>query len=169
MPIERAFTRHGPLAAGSSPRATADFIVVAPQLPARGDLWGRYADAVEEIVRWVQAHHRADPARTFLTGFSFGGNGVFALALEQRESWAALWPVDPTRVPPEDPGRPVWFSSGQVSRHNARPFIGRLRLEPLHEAEPADRVYEDRGQNHVGTARLAYQDDRIYRWLLLRP
>src|SRR5262249_24958698 len=60
MPIERAFTRHGPLAAGSSPVATEDFIVVAPQLPARGDLWCRYADAVEEIVRQVQAHHRAD-------------------------------------------------------------------------------------------------------------
>src|SRR5262249_32271498 len=121
-----------------------------------------------EIVRRVQAHHRADPARTFLTGFSFGGNGVFDLALRYRESWAALWPVDPTRGPPEDLGRPVWFSSGEVSRRRARAFMGRLRLEPLHDAEPTDRVYEDRGQDHVGTARLAYQDDRIYRWLLSR-
>src|SRR5262245_40684178 len=168
MPIERAFTRHGPLAAGSSPVATEDFIVVAPQLPARGDLWGRYADAAEEIVRRVQAHHRAHPARTFLTGFSFGGNGVFDLALGRRESWAALWPVDPTRVPPEDPGRPVWFSSGEVSRLRARAFIGRLRLEPLRNAGPTDRVYEDRGRDHVGTARLAYRDDRIYRWLRSR-
>jgi predicted peptidase len=169
MPVERALTRHGPLAAGSSPMATSDFIVVAPQLPARGDLWPRYAEAVEQVVRQVQAQHNADPARTFLTGFSFGSNGVFDLALKQRELWAALWPVDPTRVPPEDPGRPVWLSSGQVSRPNASAFIRRLRLEPLRGAEPTDRVYEDRGQDHVGTARLAYQDDRIYGWLLSGP
>ncbi len=149
--------------------AASDFIIIAPHLSARGDLWQRYAEAVERIVRQVQARHNADPARTFLTGFSFGGNGVFDLALEHRELWAALWPVDPTRVPTEDPGRPVWLSSGQVSRPNAPAFIRRLRLEPLRGTEPTARVYEDRGQDHVGTARLAYRDDRIYRWLLSRP
>lgn len=112
--------------------------------------------------------HNADPARTFLTGFSFGGNGVFDLALMQPGSWAALWPVDPTRVPPQDPGRPVWFSSGEISRLRAGSFIRRLRLEPIQGAGPGDRVYEDRGADHVGTARLAYRDDRVYRWLLSR-
>ena len=131
MPAERALTRHGPLAAGSSAVAASDFVVVAPQLPARGDLWPRYAEAVEQVVRQVQAQHRADPARTFLTGFSFGGNGVLDLALEQRDFWAALWPVDPTRVPREDAGRPLWFSSSEISRHYAGAFIRRLRLEPL--------------------------------------
>jgi predicted peptidase len=169
MPIEAALTRHGPLAAGSSPLATADFVVVAPQLPARGDLWPRYTEAVDHIVREVQARHRGDPARAYLTGFSFGGNGVFDLALARLGSWAALWPVDPTRVPPEDPGRPVWFSSGEISRLRADSFIRRLRLEPIQGAGPGDRVYDDRGQDHVGTARLAYRDDRIYRWLLSRP
>jgi poly(3-hydroxybutyrate) depolymerase len=169
MPIGSALTLHGPIASGSSPLATAGFIVVVPQLPTRGDLWHRYADAVEEIVRQVRTQHRADPARTFLTGFSFGGNGVFDLALAQRGSWAALWSVDPTRVPPEDPGRPVWLSSGEVSRRHAPAFIRSLHLEPLPDVEPADRVYEDRGQDHVSTSRLAYQDDRIYRWLLSGP
>jgi poly(3-hydroxybutyrate) depolymerase len=165
-PIEPALTRHGPLAAGSSTMATAEFIVAAPQLPARGDLWHRYAEAVGQVVRQVEAQHRVDPERVYLTGFSFGGNGVFDLALGQPESWAALWPVDPTRVPPEDPGLPVWFSSGEISRHQAHAFIRRLRLEPLLDAAPGDRVFEDWGQDHVGTARLAYRYDRIYRWLL---
>jgi hypothetical protein len=93
-------------------------------------------------------------------------NGVFDLALQQRDVWAALWPVDPTRVPPEDPRRPAWLSSGEISRHSAGSFRRRLHLGPLHDAEPGDRVYEDRGQDHVDTARLAYQDDRIYQWLL---
>jgi|SRR5579875_2207280 len=33
MPVERALTRHGPLAAGSSPVAASDFIIVAPKPP----------------------------------------------------------------------------------------------------------------------------------------
>jgi predicted peptidase len=166
LPIRQALRRHGPLAAASSPRARGEFIVVAAQLPARGDVWYRYADAVREIVQQVRGRHRADPQQTFLTGFSFGGNGVFDLALTQREFWAALWPVDPTRVPPADPERPVWLSSGAVSRHYAHAFIQRLHLEPLHDTALADRIYVDEGQDHVGTARLAYKDERIYRWLL---
>jgi predicted peptidase len=166
MPIGPALSRHGPFAAGSAPIAAAEFVVVAPQLPARGDLWYRHADAVEAIVGRVQAEHSIDPARLFLTGFSFGGNGVFDLALEQPGMWAALWPVDPTRVPDEDPSLPVWFSSGEVSRRRAAAFVRRLRLEPAPDAELGDGVYEDRGQDHVGTAGLAYQEERIYRWLL---
>jgi predicted peptidase len=167
-PIKKALTRHGPLAATSSPMATEEFIVVAPQMTTRGDLWYRYAGAVREILQQVQAFHRADPRRIYLTGFSFGGNGVFDLGRELREVWAALWPVDPTRVPRVNPEQPIWLSSGQVSRRYGQAFIKRLHLEPLQEGEPGDRVYVDQGKNHVGTARLAYQDDRIYRWLLAR-
>ncbi|HNR13581.1 MAG TPA: hypothetical protein PLG17_05070 [Thermodesulfobacteriota bacterium] len=166
MPIRQALTLYGPLAAASSPLATAEFIVVAAQLPARGDIWYRYADSVLKVTRSVQAQHRVNPRKMFLTGFSYGGNGVFDLALEQREFWAALWPVGPTRIPEVDPGRPIWFSSGEISRHYAHAFIRRLHLEPLHQGEPGDRTYVDQGQDHVGTAKLAYQDDRIYRWLL---
>lgn len=165
-PIQHALTRHGPLAAASSPRATAELIVVAAQLPTRGDIWFQYADVVRGIVRQVQRLHGADPARTYLTGFSFGGNGVFDLALRHPGLWAALWPVDPTRLPREDPELPVWFSSGEISRRLEPAFSERLRLKPLQATEPGDRVYLDQGEDHVGTARLAYQDDRIYRWLL---
>ena len=167
-PIRQALTRHGPLAAANFPRATTEFIVVAPQLPARGDLWYRHGDAVRMIARQVQALHYGDSERTYLTGFSFGGNGVFDLALKQRDFWAALWAVDPTRAPEEDPGRPVWLSSGQVSRRREHAFIQRLQLEPLQNGTPGDRVYLDQGQDHVGTAALAYRDDRIYSWLLAR-
>ncbi|HST61211.1 MAG TPA: hypothetical protein VLK84_21085 [Longimicrobium sp.] len=165
LPIHQGLTRHGPLAPSASARATAEFVVVAAQMPARGDLWHRHAAGVREIVRQVQAEHGADADRTFLTGFSFGGNGVFDLAREG--PWAALWPVDPTRVPPADPGLPVWLSSGEISRRAERAFIQRLRLEPP-AGEPGDRVYVDEGHDHVGTARLAYGDDRIYTWLLSR-
>ncbi len=166
LEIRQALTRHGPLRAASSPRATTEFIVVAPQLPTRGDLWYHYADAVQEIVQQVQALHHGDPQHTYLTGFSFGENGVFDLALKQPGTWAALWPVDPTRVPQQEPGRPVWVSSGEVSRRRERNFIERLRLERLGNGPSGDRVYVDQGEDHVGTAALAYADERIYSWLL---
>jgi predicted peptidase len=164
-PIREALTRHGPLNP-ARPGLANEFIVLAPQLPVRGDMWHDVADAVGEIVEQVSTIHQIDPGQRFLTGFSFGGNGVFDLALERRDFWAALWAVDPTRVPDEDPGCPVWLSSGEVSRRQEPAFIGHLRLSHLEGGLAGERVYVDQGKDHVGTATLAYRDERIYRWLL---
>ena len=164
--IRAGVTRHGPLRPGSSPRATADFIVVAPQLPAAGDLWHRHADAVARIVADVREEHGGDERRTYLSGFSFGGNGVFDLALAQPDTWAALWAVDPTRVPRTDPRRPVWLSFGQVARHGKAAFIRALDLQPAGEAPSGDRLHLDEGEDHVGSATRAYRDERVYAWLL---
>ncbi len=161
-----ALTRHGPLRPDGAPDEVRDFLVVAPQLPARGDLWLRNADAVLRIVREVQARHGGDPARTYLTGFSFGGNGVFDLALAQPDVWAALWPVDPTRVPTRDPGRPVWLSVGEVARYAGSRFVQRLQLRDADADSGGTRLYTDRGEDHVGSATSAYREGRIYRWLL---
>jgi poly(3-hydroxybutyrate) depolymerase len=166
--IERGVTRHGPLRPGSSARALEELIVVAPQLPRAGDVWRLYEGAVAEIVSQVRAAHPVDGERLYLTGFSFGGNGVFDLALSRPGAWTALWAVDPTRVPPADPGCPVWLSIGELARHGTSGFIRSLGLKPA-DAEPeGDRLYLDEGEDHVGAATLAYRDDRIYRWLLAR-
>lgn len=166
LEIHRALTRHGPLRPGSAPAALTEFVGVAPQLPAPGDVWRRHAAEVREIVERVQREHGGDPDRTYLTGFSFGGNGVLDLALEQPRFWAALWPVDPTRVPREDPRRPVWLSFGEVARYRKEGFIQALGLRPADPEPRGDRLYLDEGQDHVGSATLAYRDDRIYEWLL---
>jgi hypothetical protein len=165
--IRGALTMHGPLRPGSAEAATRDFIVVAPQLPERGDLWHRHADDVRRIVADVRAAHGGDARRSYLTGFSFGGNGVFDLALLQPDLWAALWAVDPTRVPRHDPGRPTWLSFGAIARRGKEAFIRALALQPAAGPSPqGDRLYLDEGAGHVGSAALAYADERIYRWLL---
>jgi predicted peptidase len=166
LDIHRALSRHGPLRPGSSPRGVQEFIVIAPQLPLAGDLWYRYAEVVLQIVTEVQTMCRGDPERTYLTGFSFGGNGVFDLALSQLGLWAALWPVDPTRPPELDPRRPVWLSVGAVARPRRNAFIRALSLQPVGALPEGDRLYLDEGQDHVGSAKFAYADDRIYAWLL---
>ena len=135
---------HGYGNAHSALAARRDFIVLAPQLPRAGDLWLRYADDVREVLAEVCAGHAVDEARMYLTGFSRGGNGVFDLALTQPDLWAALWAVDPTRVPREAPARPLWLSVGEVDKW----------------------IWADDGKDHVGSARAAYGDERVYSWLL---
>ena len=167
LEIHRALTRHGPLRQGNPSEVADRFIIIAPQLsPSGGDVWHRHADTVQQIVTEVREDYGGDARRTYLTGFSFGGNGVFDLALAQPDLWAALWPVDPTRVPTRDPQRPIWLSFGQVSRRRKKAFLRTLDLAPLKEVASGDRVYLDQGQDHAGSARLAYQDSQIYKWLL---
>jgi predicted peptidase len=166
LEISKAITRHGPLQKGNSAASRRDFIVIAPQLTFRGDIWRQYAEAVKNIVEEVRRTYQGDPGRTYLTGFSFGGNGVFDLALAQSDFWAALWPVDPTRIPDDDPAQPVWLSFGEVSRRNKKALIHALGLKPAESHPAGDRLYLDQGRDHVGSAALAYRDDRIYDWLL---
>jgi predicted peptidase len=168
MPIRKALTIHGPLNPGNPEQVRQTFIVLAPQMPSKGDRWYRFAEAVRDIVAQVQKHHDGDRTRTYLTGFSFGGNGVFDLALSQADLWAALWPVDLTRVPQADPQWPIWISIGEVTRRATPAFINMLGLVSAEVSLEGDRLYLDQGQDHVGAARLAYRDMRIYEWLLAR-
>jgi predicted peptidase len=160
MAIERALKLHGPLAP-SAAAASRDFIVLAPQLPRPGDLWHRHADDLRAVIDEVRARHAVDTARMYLTGFSYGGNGVFDLGLAQPDLWAALWAVDPTRLPRAAPVQPLWLSAGAVARAQEQAFVRALAL-----GSDGERIWADEGKDHVGSARAAYGDEHIYRWLL---
>jgi poly(3-hydroxybutyrate) depolymerase len=168
MEIVAALTRHGPLSEHTPPALVADFVVVAPQLPQGGDVWHEQAEVVRSLVLRLQKEHGTDNSRRYLTGFSFGGNGVFDLGLAHPGFWTALWAVDPTRVPSSDLEEPVWLSIGSVARHATEQFIERLQSQLPDEELLADRIHLDEDEDHVGSARRAYADARIYRWLLER-
>src|SRR5262245_4263687 len=91
MDICKAVTTYGPLRRGSSSRATECFIVVAPQLPSQPQplrdpkVWSKYERDVEDVVREVREKYNGDPQRTYLTGFSYGGNGTLNFASDQRD------------------------------------------------------------------------------------
>lgn len=165
-PLQRALTRHGPLHTAVPAEAIAPFIVVSPQLPVAGDLWHRHANAVHRLVRAVQRDYDADQTRCYLTGFSFGANGAFDLPLLQPNFWAAVWAVDPTRLPESQLQEPAWLSIGAVSRRQAYEFVDRLQSKPPDESLLGARVHLDEGEDHVGSARRAYADPRVYSWLL---
>jgi predicted peptidase len=166
LDIFNALRRHGPFRSLNPSTYKDRFVIVAPQLPVRGDLWNRYADPVRQIVLDEAKRFACDLRRLYLTGFSFGGNGVFDLSFAQARMWAALWPVDPTRVPNRSLSIPIWLSLGEISRLQARSFIRALGLESAEIVRSADRVWSDAGEDHVGTATQAYNDERVYRWLL---
>ena len=163
--LTRGVTRHGPLKRGSSARA-GNFVVVAPHLPVRGDYWHRHAQAVRDVVDEACVRFDADRSRAYLTGFSFGANGVFDLAVLEGIPWAALWAVDPTRAPREALTPPVWLSVGQASREALPRFVNAMQLVPRPRGRLPARLYDDEGDDHVGSATRAYADDRIYDWLV---
>jgi hypothetical protein len=165
--IFNALTRHGPLRSLKPSTYKDRFVILAPQLPVRGDLWYRYTDTVRQIVLDEARNFACDLRRVYLTGFSFGGNGVFDLSFGQQTAmWAALWSVDPTRAPTKPLSTPVWLSLGEISRFQASSFIRTLGLEFAETGPAADRLWFDAGEDHVGTATQAYDDERVYRWLL---
>jgi predicted peptidase len=162
----RALTRHGPFS-GAGSRAAERFVIVAPQLPCASDAWCLYANAIQEIIEHEAQQHDCEPTRIYLTGFCIGANGVFDLAQMQPQLWNGLWAVDPTRVPEHDTTRPIWLTLGALSRQHSRVFIQKLGLAPEKHAK-AHRVWEDSGLDHPMTARRAYENDRVYEWLLAR-
>jgi predicted peptidase len=173
MPIRQALTRHGPLNPDNSRRVADQFVIIAPQLPALGgDVWRQRAADVQAIVEAIQAQYHGDPDRTYLTGFSYGGNGVFDIAIVEPHLWAALWSVDPTRPPDRNLPCPLWLCLGEASRAKRADFVH--AINNLREISPGETIpeddfaYEDREQDHAGTARIAYKEDRIYEWLLNR-
>ena len=163
--LARGVTTHGPLMRGASKRADA-FVIVAPHLPVRGDYWHRHAEPVRDVVMEACERYEADPAQLYLTGFSYGGNGVFDIGVAGSVRWAALWAVDPTRAPRDPLTPPVWLSVGEVTRAGLPRFVRALQLEHVARRKPGARVYLDEGDDHVGAARRAYADSRIYDWLL---
>lgn len=164
--LVEGLTKFGPLSRGAPAAAIERFIIVAPQLPRAGDLWHEQAKAVQSLMLRLQAEHGSDPARCYLTGFSYGGNGVFDLALAHTGFWSALWPVDPTRWPTRDLAEPVWLSIGACARPHEKAFVDRLRSQTPDGAIAGARIHLDEGEDHVGCADRAYADTRIYDWLL---
>jgi dienelactone hydrolase len=118
------------------------------------------------LVEQVSRQHAAARSPRYLCGFSFGGNGVFDLAMLQPEAWSALWSVDPTRPPDPAMTQPAWLSIGDRVRRREAEFFANLRSKPAGDGPNGDRVHLDQHQDHVESARLAFADRRIYEWLL---
>jgi predicted peptidase len=67
-------------------------LVVSPHLPS-GAYWTDYVTALEKLLDQIMAQYAIDPKRVYVTGFSLGGYGMWALGLAAPDRFAALVPV----------------------------------------------------------------------------
>ena len=146
------------------------FIVICPQLE-RQRRWER-SDAgwIDGLVSYVIDTFHGDPSRCILTGFSYGGEGVFQLAAANMRPWSTIWAVDPAlqRVPPIPPVNVrVWVHHGsqQPGGENMPAFSSALALEPAEGARTSRRLVTALREDHTGTSVVAYDTERVYDWL----
>ena len=77
-------------------------IVVFPQAPDERDWNGIAADLALAALEQATREFHGDRDRTYLTGLSMGGYGVWELALREPRRFAALVPVCGALLPPRD-------------------------------------------------------------------
>ena len=92
-------------------------IVISPQCPA-GGWWPHKVIALSRLLDHVEARHRVDLSRVYLTGLSMGGFGAVAWAAAEPQRFAALVAVCGgghdrfTAVPLNS--LPSWFFHGEM-------------------------------------------------------
>jgi predicted peptidase len=145
-------------------------VVISPQCP-EGDNW-QFTDMLERLGRFVDEvtfQFGVDPKRVYLTGFSMGGDGVWALGLAYPEKFAALAPVGSWYADLSNicalSGVPVWDFNGKEDT-----------LVPPSYAEKITEALKNCGGNvqltlfpaegHTESALRAYSQEELYQWLL---
>ena len=151
--IMEKLTLHGPVATSSAKIGINEFVVVAPAAcGARGGDWSNHNVTVADLARIVAAEHGGHLTRIYLTGFSYGGNGVLSIGQDPTGPWAALWAVDPPAVPAGCPPCPVWLSAGRYAHPQAPAFTSILRLQQAAAASSTASVYDYVGPGHGDSA-----------------
>jgi predicted peptidase len=141
------------------------FILVAPQCPA-GQQW----DSVKlvSLLDEISAEFSSDPERIYLTGLSLGGHGAWQLGSAYPDKFAAIIPIcgwgDPSRITALR-AVPTWAFHGAcddvVSINGSVSMVAALRQCG---GNARLTIYPDTG--HVMTWQKAYQEQRLYDWLL---
>ena len=140
-------------------------ITVIPHCPEDQMHWS--AVLVKELIDSVSRKYRVDPTRIYLTGYSMGGYGTYATAIEYPELFAAIAPVCGWSDP-EDAARlkhvPVWAFHG-----DADPLVpwkmSRAMVETIKKAggETKWTLYPGFGHNAWDAS---FGDPALYEWFL---
>jgi predicted esterase len=139
-------------------------IVVSPQCPAN-ESWSE--QVLSHLLDEVEANHRVDPDRVYVTGTSAGGDETWDFALAHPERLAAIVPMS-GETDPADAARlqhlPVWDFHG--AKDDNCPAIQSIRMvEAIRRAggHPHLTLYPDEGHQCWNRA---YATEGLYTWLL---
>lgn len=141
------------------------FIVVAPQCPL-GRQWE--PDSLIALLDNVQLNYHIDPDRVYLTGYSMGGAGTWALAMDHSDRFAAIAPLC-GRVIPLLCGnlwqKPVWVFHGE--KDDVVPFSQSQEIVGFLKGMGNEKVkfttYPDMGHEIWYTV---YSNPELYKWFL---
>lgn len=132
--------------------------------------WNLHGSELIEMLDTVIEKYRGNPQRTYLTGISYGGFGVWWMASMYPDRFAAANPIVGYAHPDlvdaiAEAEMPVWCFAG--GRDNVVPvehfYAGMNKLEKLSPADVRFTVEED--MDHDVWTRV-YAGEDIYRWLL---
>jgi len=156
------------------PRVTAEredfpFIAVSPQCPITS-WWPVDTSALNGLLDEIVLRHRVDTHRLYLTGISMGGYGVWRLALDYPERFAAFAPIcGPSVLNLDNIGLlksvPMWVFHG--AKDSVVPIGHSERMVGALKEIQADNlqytIYPD-GEHNVWTE--TYNNPALYEWLL---
>ncbi|MFK7912251.1 MAG: prolyl oligopeptidase family serine peptidase [Akkermansiaceae bacterium] len=142
-------------------------IVIAPQCPS-GQHWtnGDLVQAVLSLTKDITKNMPVDEDRIYLSGFSMGGYGTWALLADSPKTFAAAIPISGGANPSianKIKNIPIWNFHGDadnaVAVNNSRTII-----EALEKAKAKIKYTEYKGAGH-SICRKVLSDEKVMEWL----
>ena len=146
------------------------FIVVTPICPESCWEPHRVIALLDQVLVENKFRFQVDPDRVYLTGYSMGGFGTFETAMEYPERFAAIVPVAGGGEPDKAEKLldvATWVFHGENDTTVPIPSAA-LVVERMRELGHKDVVMTTFSLSGHGIAGLAYMNDSLYRWLLLK-
>lgn len=139
-------------------------IVIAPEAPAGAKSFKEISARIYALIEHLTAHLPVDRDRIYVTGYSMGSMGSWALIAGRPEMFAAAGPIGgplgPTKVG-ELPKIPIWLHFGELDRGDEF----RSLAKQLQETHPAFKSTEYPGADHVGFHSKVARDPAFYEWM----
>jgi predicted peptidase len=154
-------------------RSDVPFVVVSPQLPL-GEEWNDKGATVNALINAIETQYAIDPQRIYLTGFSLGGFGTWALGFNSPDRFAALvpvaggWEFGSDAVPAnicDFASKPIWVFHG-AQDETVKPAQSEVLVEALRACGSDVRYTLLPKATHAASGVLPYRDSELYGWLL---
>jgi predicted esterase len=139
-------------------------IIIAPEAPAGTKAFKEIGPKIFSLIDYLVANLPVDRDRIYITGYSMGGMGTWALISERPDLFAAAAPVGgPLGGTPVSsiPKIPIWLHFGELDR-------GEEFRALSNELQPGNSQFkftEYPGADHTGFHFKVAKDPEFYEWL----
>lgn len=138
--------------------------IIAPEAPEGTKSFKEISARVFALIDHLCSHLPVDRDRIYVTGYSMGSMGSWALIAAQSELFAAAGPIGgPLGVTKVEalPKIPIWLHFGELDR--GEEF--RALAKQIQAVNPACKATQYPGADHVGFHFKVAKDPAFYEWL----